>query len=580
MKRYAVKVFDPTPDSPLASYQPFIQKLLHDRSLQTAEEAEAFLSPDYERHTHDPFLMKDMEKAVERIYCAVKSGEKILVFSDYDADGGPGGVLLHDFFKKIGYTNFNNYIPNRHLEGFGLGMSALEQFIADGTKVLITVDCGIADLAEVERAQEAGIDVVITDHHEPHGGAPKAFAVLDHKQADCAYPDKNLCGSGVAFKLVQGFLKKYGEEFGVKAGWEKWLLDLVGIATLSDMVPLTGENRVFAYYGLKVLRKSPRPGLQKLVRKLRMSQKDITEDDVGFMITPRLNAASRMGNPMDAFNLLATTDETEADQLSDHLNAVNDERKGTVAAMVKEMKKMVAERAATFKRSVVVVGSPKWRPSLVGPAAHALAEEHSCPAFVWGRDGNEKLKGSCRSDGSVNLLELMEATKPGIFLEFGGHKLSGGFTVVPESIHYLEEELSKAYEKIGKRDSENSAEEYADRRSTLEEITWDLYDSLEKFSPFGVGNPKPLFLFEDVEISGVRNFGKDKEKSHLELILKRNDGREVSAIKFFAKRDLKGAEQLPVAGKRINLAAHLEKVIPTWSSWKNPSLRLRIVDFF
>jgi single-stranded-DNA-specific exonuclease len=559
----------------LAPFPPLTQRLLRDRGLLTKEDAQAFLSPDYSRHTHDPFLMKGMEQAVARAYKAIQENEKIIIFSDYDADGGPGGVVLHDLFRKVGYKNFENYIPNRHLEGFGLSNEAVKEFAEAGAKVIITVDCGVADLTEVALAQALGIDVIITDHHEPHGGIPPAFAILDPKQADCGYPDKNLCGSGVAFKLVQGFLKKHAAEFGIVDGWEKWLLDLVGIATLSDMVPLVGENRVFAYYGLKVLRKSPRPGLMKLLRKLRMSQKDLTEDDVAFMITPRLNAASRMGEPMDAFNLLATKDESEADRLSDHLNAVNDERKGTVAAMIKEMKRIMRERAGEVGRKVLVIGNPKWRPALLGPAAHSLTEEHLCPVFVWGRDGNDKLKGSCRSDGSVNLLELMEATTPGFFVEFGGHKLSGGFTVVEDKVHFLQDELSKAYEKISKNTVDDETN-YVDGKLYVDEVNWDLYDSIERISPFGMGNPKPLFLFKEVEVAAVKTFG--KEKSHLELMLKRSDGTNLSAIQFFAVRDRKEGDHVPVAGTKIDLVAHVEKVIPTWSSWKNPSIRLRIVD--
>src|SRR3989344_4561600 len=235
--------------------------LLVNRGITSMREAEAFISPDYKLHTHDPFLMRDMDKAVERVYKAIKNGEKIIIYSDYDADGIPGAVILYDFFKKLDVINFENYIPHRHNEGFGLNREAIDEFKTKDAKLLITIDCGAGDADEVDYANSLGLDVIITDHHELSDKIPSAFAILNPKLKNCEYPEKMLCGSGVIFKFAQAFLKKYGAEFNVPVGWEKWLLDLVGIATLSDMVPLTGENRVFAFYGLKVLKKTPRPGL-------------------------------------------------------------------------------------------------------------------------------------------------------------------------------------------------------------------------------------------------------------------------------------------------------------------------------
>src|SRR5581483_1794383 len=212
------------------------------------------------------------------------------IFSDYDADGIDGAVALHDLFRKIGYKNFEVYIPHRHNEGYGLNTEAMEEFKEAGASLVITIDCGIGDIEEVEKATALGMDIIVTDHHVPHEKLPPAYAILNPKVAGCAYPEKMLCGSGVIFKFIQAFLKKYSGEFMVNPGWEKWLLDVVGIATLSDMVPLTGENRTFAYYGLKVLKKTPRPGLSRLFTKLRIKREHISEDDVGFTITPRINA--------------------------------------------------------------------------------------------------------------------------------------------------------------------------------------------------------------------------------------------------------------------------------------------------
>lgn len=543
-----------------------VEHLLFHRGVETAEDTEKFLNPDYEKHIHDPFLMKDMEKAVERILCAMKDNERIAIFSDYDADGIPGAVVLHDFFKKIGYANFENYIPDRHGEGFGLNNAAIEEIAKRGAKLLITIDCGITDVEEVVHANELGLEVIITDHHLPNGGGlPSAFAILNPKQSDCAYPEKMLCGSGVVFKLVQALVKKLPIPLAI--GWEKWLLDMVGIATLSDMVTLTGENRVFVYYGLKVLRRSPRIGLGQLLQELRINRGDLTEDDIGFMITPRINAASRLGVPMDAFRLFVTEDAAEAGALAKHLNSINNERKGKVASLVKEVRKIVAEQHKERTPCVIVAGSPLWRPALLGLVANTLVGDYQKPVFVWGREGGTNLKGSCRSDGSVDLSLLMQEARS-VFSDFGGHKEAGGFSVALEKVHLLESELEQAYEKV-RLIREMEPRYTVDARMSIDEINWEVWNDIAKLAPFGVGNPKPLFLFEQILVSAIDLFG--KERQHFKLIFKKTNGEKVSAVKFFAKpEDFGGIAQ----GQNINLLAHLEN--STFGIY--PELRLRIVD--
>ncbi len=544
------------------------------RGVKTMAEAEIFFAPDYDRHTHDPFLMKNMERVVERVYRAIKADEKVIIFTDYDADGLPGGVILHDLFKKIGFKNFEVYIPHRHDEGFGLNMAAIEKFAAAGTKLLITIDCGIADIAEIARATELGMDVIVTDHHMPQVDGdiqklPPAYAILNPKLTDCAYPEKMLCGSGVIFKFVQAFLKKHGTEFGVPVGWEKWLLDMVGIATLSDMVPLTGENRVFAYYGLKVLKKTPRPGLSQLFSKNRIKREALTEDDIGFTITPRINAASRMGEPVVAFNMLSTDDEALGATYADALEHVNNERKGTVAALVKEVKKILAERDLSEKK-VIVLGNPLWRPSLLGLVANNLAEEYGRPAFLWGRDGEGIIKGSCRSGKTMSVLAIMQKT-PAAFIAYGGHGASGGFEVANENVHTLADSLETAALQL----SVGIADEPApagtiDATISLEDVSWNLYKDIEKLSPFGTGNPKPLFLIKGALVDTVKSFG--KEANHTEIIFRDMGGRKISAIQFFLPKSALPKHVVPQA--IIDIVAHLEK-----STFKNyPELRLRIVD--
>lgn len=549
---------------------PLLNKLLEKRGL-FENDALDFLSPDYEKHTHDPFLLKDMQKAVDRVIRAIKNNEKIEIYSDYDADGIPGAVVLHDFFKKVGFNNFENYIPDRLEEGFGINVEAMEEIATRGAKLVISIDCGITDVAAVKRGNELGIDTIITDHHEPSGEVPPAYAILNPKQVGCAYPYKFLCGSGVIFKLIQAILASSDAKDlrqHITDGWEKWLLDMVGLATLSDMVPLTGENRVFAFYGLKVLRKSPRLGLMKLLRQARANQRFLTEDDVNFTITPRINAASRMGLPHDAFELLSTSDELRAGELITHLNKINDERKGLVASIIREVNQVVAERAREGRlREVIVLGHVHWKPSVLGLVANSLKDDHDRPVFLWGKETSPTIKGSCRSDGRVSVVDLMEQSKE-LFTHFGGHKMSGGFALEQEKIHGLEDALSDSYKKLSVADA--LLEDDIVETLTADDINHGLYSVLEKMAPFGVGNPKPVFLFKNVHIKNVKPFG--QTKNHTELSFENSVGETYNAISFFTKAN--DPLKMVKSGDVINIKASLEK-----SFFKRtPELRLRIIS--
>lgn len=538
----------------VSHFPEIFELLLNERGIKP-EEKETFLNPDYSR-LHDPLLLPDMEIARDRVIQAVKDDEHIVIFSDYDADGIPGAVVLSDLFRRIGYANVSFYIPHRHDEGYGLNLAAIEECAERKAKLLVTIDCGIGDSKEVEAANKQGIDVIITDHHEPRERLPKAFAIVNPKRIDSIYPFKGICGSAVAFKLVQAIFAK--ESFGVKPGMEKWSLDMVGIATLSDCVPLIDENRILARFGLEVLRKSPRPGLEALFKKLNLNRKFLTEDDVAFMITPRINAASRMGKPEDAFKLLSTNDLAEAEALAGHLEKINNERKGVVASMVKAAKVELLKRENLGE--VIVIGNPEWRPSLLGLIANSLVEEYSRPVFIWGRDGDGVLKGSCRSYNGYDLVSLMEKAK-GSFIEFGGHKGAGGFSVSLEQVTTLEEKLSEALTRL----SSNEVAEKKGVTISLSDIGENLWSTVSLFAPFGVGNEKPIFKIANVSIQNMRQFG--KENNHLELTLATN----LKAISFFSSPSTYNLAPSPCS---CTLHAHLEK-----SYFRNRSeLRLRIVN--
>ena len=557
-----------------------VEQLLHNRGIRTEEEKEKFLNPDFEKHLHSPFLLKDMKKAVKRIIGAIEKDERIGIWSDYDADGIPGGAILHDFFKMIGFNNFINYIPNRHSEGYGLNIEGLIKLKEDNIKLLITIDCGTRDVEVVDKANEFGIDTIITDHHEVGEILPNAYAIINHKIKNSKYPEEVLCGSGIVWKLVEGILQilrnedekaprlRSGQIRVPSTGFEKWLLDLVGLATLSDMVPLLGENRVLAHYGLQVLKKTKRRGLKKLYSKLKIYPHNINEDDVGFLISPRINAASRMGSPHDAFNLLTVEDEAGADGVVDHLDRINNERKGLVAHIVKEAKKNLKQKFQDEGgKGVIVVGDSNWRPAVLGLVANSIANEYNCPTFVWGKENGEMIKGSCRSDGITDLVALMQNTKDS-FLDFGGHKFSGGFSVSHDKIHFLEEELNKAHSSFLAQKEEDI---FVDAELNILDVNEVLAEKILRLAPFGVGNEKPIFIFRDIVPHKVSRFG--KEKNHLEIVFN-NNFKRLRAIGFFRSPDDWG--DALKEGMKTNMVANIEK-----SFWNGRfEIRLRIVDFF
>lgn len=545
--------------------QELVQNLLIKRGIKS-DELDKFLNPDYDRDTHDPFLMRDMARACERFFSAIEKQEKIIIYADYDCDGIPGAVILHDLFEKVGYQNYEVYIPQRNSEGYGLNITAIEEFKIKDVKLIITIDLGITAVEEVELANTYGIDVIVTDHHLPHDILPSAYAILNPKCDD--YPEKMLCGAGVVFKLAQGFIKKYGEIFKLKDGTEKWFLDMAGLATLSDMVPLLGENRVIAYFGMKVLRKSRRPGLVSLLAKMNIDQRYLNEDDVGFMITPRINAASRMDNPMRAYELLATEDEKEGKELAIHLSKINDDRKNIVKNIMHNVNKSFETREM---REVIVIGNPLWRIGVLGLVAGKIMDEYKKPVFVWGKDENDFIKGSCRSDGSVSVVELMTETKES-FLDFGGHELAGGFTVHSEKIHFLEEALSNSFSKV-KREKSASEIEY-DIKGDLSLVSMKNYKEFEKMAPFGLANPKPVFLFEQVKIDKLKKFGKNGSGEHLEIIFFDQSNNKAKAIAFFSNED--SFKTFLFEGANINLLASFDL-----SHFRGiEELRLRIVDIY
>lgn len=552
---------------------PLVARLLAERGIT---DVSAFLEPSYEMR-HDPFLLPDMEIAVERILTAIEKKEKVAVWHDYDCDGIPGGSLLADFFTKVEYP-VRMMVAERS-EGYGLNEAGIRALADEGVSLLITVDCGITENENVALAQSLGIDVIVTDHHLPQSILPPGIAVVNPHREDSLYPEKVLCGTGVAFKLVEALIQK--GKFNIPVGWEKWLLDLVALATVADMVPLIGENRTLVKFGLRVMAKGRRVGLAALLRKERIPLPFITEDDIAFSIAPKINAASRMESPRIGVELLTTTDEARANELASKLVSLNKARKLAGARVAKEVKHRL--ESTPQQHALIVMGSQEWRPSLLGIAGNNIIETYKKTVCLWGKDG-ELIKGSIRSAGDVNVVALMTAARQ-VLTDFGGHESSGGFSIAPEKIHELESALRTAYDallgdssgesSVTLRSSQTSASEPRleahDGVLTLSEVTDRTYESLRMLAPFGIENEKPVFRFTDVVVDAVAFFGAHDE--HVRLKLSDERGASIEAIAFFVPRTaFKDDLELLSPGDRVTLDASIERSF----FMGRTSLRLRL----
>lgn len=527
---------------------PLLAQLFYNREITDSQEVQNFFEFDWSG-IHDPMLFKDMDATVGRILDAIQNNQKILIYSDYDTDGIPGGAVMHDFFTKIGYENFLNYIPNRNTDGYGLNMDACKQFVKDKVDLLITVDCGITDNDEVAYLMKNNIDVIVTDHHLPEGDMPQSCAVIDHKRADNTYPEDVLCGCAIAWKVVCAVLAE-GKRRGlpqfadIPDGWEKTLLDLVAISTICDMVPLTGENRLLVHFGKMILGITNRPGLHTIFKKGRLDHKKLTTDDIAFMIGPRINAASRLDDPMIAFKALAYRD-AEATAAALELEKLNNRRKYATAKIMKEVWGKLEEREES---PVIVIGNPEWQLGVLGLIAGKIADREKKPVFVWTRVGNE-IKGSCRSGSDVSVFSLMQETRD-MFVGFGGHAASGGFETDGEKIHFLQEKLS---EQIDKADTVPKDTMHVDAELATDQITLKLYNTIHQLEPFGMGNAKPQFILH-AELAHVRPFG--KTGNHLELGFAQSNGRALKATSFYCDELL---EKNFKAGEKVRAVVSVEK---------------------
>ncbi len=539
-----------------AGYPWLVSEVLARRGISSPEEAAAFLEQDRSL-AHSPFLMKDMDAAVERINRAIADGERIAVFGDYDVDGITATCIVVDYLHRRG-ADCMHYIPRRIEDGYGLGRDAILSLHQQGVELLITVDCGITGVDEVEYARTLGMDVVITDHHECKDELPAACAVVDPHRKDCPYPFKHLAGCGVALKLVLALGGSDREE----ALFARYCT-LAAIGTVADVMLMSGENRTIVSRGLESIDHSDFTGLHALLQEAGLADKSISSVQIGFVLAPRINAAGRMGAADMAADLLLCDDEVQAASLARQLCALNRERQAVEQDIFSQALEMI-EALPTEERSALVLSSSEWHQGVVGIVASRLSEKYSCPSFMIHL--NEGVgKGSCRSWGGFNLFAALESCSD-LLLGFGGHELAAGFTIEEKNIDAFRSRMNqyaRAYQGGGVPVPSLDIDVVLNHpgRVTLEEV-----EALDALEPYGAGNNRPVFCLRGATLERAQNVGQNR---HLKLRLSKGSA-QFDGIFFSTVSQTCGVS----AGSRVDAAFYLQ--VNEFRG--NRSVQLQMVD--
>lgn len=519
-----------------------LEAVLKSRGLN-GDTGQAFLHPDYLVSKHDPFLLPDMEKAVKRLEIAHKKKEKVVIYGDYDIDGLTASSVLLESFTKFG-IEASVFIPNRFIEGYGLSAKAIETLAGQGAQLIVTVDCGSLSHKEIDRANELGVDVIVTDHHSVAETMPAAVATVNPKRTDHEYPFIDLAGVGVAFKLVQALQTRLK---GLPEGQEKWLLDLVALGTVCDIVSLTDENRTNVYWGLQVMKKSRRPGIRLLMAVSRVEPDTLNARSLGFALGPRLNAAGRLETAQLALDLLTTTDPGVALELAERLDLMNRERRLEQDRIFKAAR----EQAEVMTEDhVLIVSDPSWSHGIIGIVASKLLESYKKPAFVLQELENGTAKGSARSYGDFSAVEAIRATET-LLIKGGGHKLAAGVTLEVSNIAPWRKAMNEYYRSL-KLDDQMI---HLDVRSdvTLPDFstcTEGNITTLTQLEPYGNGNPEPVFEFSKLTVLARRTMGAEGQHVKYRFADSNNQTMEMVA---FGKAHVFTAE----AGDQVNVWCEL-----------------------
>lgn len=516
---------------------PLAARLLANRGITTIDEAREFLNPSLQR-LHDPFLMRGMPEAVDRLIHGLRAQESIVIYGDYDVDGITATSVLSWFFRELGVP-VPYYLPHRMREGYGLNAEAIRKLAEQGARVLITVDCGITGHEEVQLARRLGMDVIVTDHHQVPPTLPDAVAVLNPHQTECPYPAKELAGVGVAFKLVMALRSQLRHEarWGGKLPNLRRHLDLVALGTIADVAPLLGENRILVRHGLQELTHSQKLGVQTLKRVARVAEGDIGPRQVGFTLAPRLNAAGRLAAAKAGVELLLSDDVVRAEKLARYLDSVNRERQAVQAQIYEEAKAAIETAGGIDHCWAIVLASERWHPGVVGIVASKLVEEYGRPTVLIGLDGDTG-KGSGRSIMAFHLYDALVACQEHL-VGFGGHEYAAGIRITRAQVPAFQEALNRvAHQRLTEADY--SPRLGIDAEIRLEEVDEALLEFIERLEPFGEGNPQPVFLTRAVDVVGEPALV-GKEQQHLRMTV-RGGSTMLRAIGFGMGRRLAEAK--------------------------------------
>lgn len=501
------------------------EQILAARGLSDASVRQAFLSPDYAATKYDPFLLSEMDKAVERLVLARQKQEKIVIYGDYDIDGLSATALLLDAFHSFGFQHLDAFIPNRFVEGYGMTIGAVNKVCDMGAQLIVTVDCGSLCHTEIAYAADLGIDTVVTDHHNIAPTRPPAVATVNPKYADHEYPFRDLCGAGVAFKLVQALQTRLD---GLPDGYEKWLLDLVALGTVCDIVTLADENRANVYWGLEVLKKQRRTGLKALMAVSGIEPETVNARHLGFGLGPRMNAAGRLDTAQHSLDMLTATDGIEALAASEKLEAFNVERR----SIQDEIFKQACEQADVMADDrVLVVASEGWNHGVIGIVASKLVETYKKPVFIIGIRG-DTATGSARSFGDFSAADAVRAADD-IILRGGGHSAAAGVTLEAAQIPAFRRRVNEFYDSLNLTDQVQFLQPSADVEiKDFAEITEELVEQIARMEPFGNGNPEPILKIARAVVVSARRMGANGQ--HVKMTLRDADGKTLQMLAFNA----------------------------------------------
>lgn len=500
-------------------------KILVSRGFNTQVAREEFLQPDYASVKYDPFLLPDMRLAVNRLKQALQKQEKIVIYGDYDIDGLSATALLLDAFKSFGFENIEAFIPNRFVEGYGMTMGAVDKVVAMDAELIVTVDCGSLCHKEIEYATTLGIDTVVTDHHNVAETPPPSVAAVNPKFPGHKYPFKDLCGAGVAFKLVQALQTELD---GLPDGYEKWLLDLVALGTVCDIVKLEDENRANVYWGLEVLKKQRRTGLKALMTVADVDPEKVSSRSLGFGLGPRMNAAGRLETAQHALDMLVAQDGLVALEASEKLEELNIKRRSIQDEIFEEACQQADEMV---DNPVLVVSAPGWNHGVIGIVASKLVEKYRKPVFIIGERG-EEATGSARSFGDFSAADAVRATDD-IIIKGGGHSAAAGVTLLTENIPAFRARVNEFYDSLQLENQERYLLPQADVEiEDFSEVNEELVQNIARMEPFGNGNPEPVLKITRATVVSMRRMGADGQ--HVKLSLRDKNGKVLQMIAFNA----------------------------------------------